>query len=398
MWRLEIEKLGPLEQLVLDESKLVLLIGPQASGKSTLAKAMYFFLSFPHELVSFCFKQQFNEHPIENLWVEQARRFLQFWDTASLAEAHIRFTFKDEIGIEVQGDANGLVKFHRSESFDRQFLEIFNGWRDTSPEIQLLSLNQTIQSFLGIDYPIYYIPAGRSILSQFSGQIMPIAGLDYTMEPFANLVNNFARHIPAIIQMALADPGQSTKQVSLALAVGQKLLKGEFRFEKEGRLFFGKGDSLPLSRISSGQQEALWIVYLLSYWLITRTNVFLVVEEPEAHLYPEGQRDMAFLLSLFVTNGGRGIITTHSPYLLGAFNNHMYAHQLGQKVGDAVAAVIPKEAWLDPQGVQGFFLDQGRAHSIIDSELGLLKSEAVDSASGLIGQEYESLLDLDFVP
>ncbi len=397
MWCLEIEKLGPIEHIALDESNLVLLIGPQASGKSTLAKALYFFLSFHQELINYCFLLKAKEHLLENLWIEQSKRVFQLWDPESLAFAQLRFTFRPEIFLEISGDEVGLVKIKGSEQFEREAQQIMLGWRDAAPSrgIQLLSLDESVRTMLAIEQEVFFIPAGRSMLSQLQGQVMPVVALDYTMQVFANLVNNFGMGLTPFFRMILAGSVGNAKRGQLALGVCQKLLKGEFRHEKEGRLFFDELRSLPLNKISSGQQEALWIAIFLVYWITMEEKYFLIVEEPEAHLYPEGQRDMAFLLSMFFSNGGRGMITTHSPYLLGAFNNHMYAFQLGQKVGEAVSAVIPKDAWIDPQGVQGYFLDKGHAQSIIDQELGLLKSEAVDSASGLIGQEYEALFDLD---
>ena len=40
---------------------------------------------------------------------------------------------------------------------------------------------------------------------------------------------------------------------------------------------------------SSGQQEIVWILNLLVYYLLTDHPVFFIIEEPESNLFPESQ-------------------------------------------------------------------------------------------------------------
>ena len=44
MQRIEVKNFGPLKDITLDIKDYMVFIGPQASGKSTLAKLIYFFL------------------------------------------------------------------------------------------------------------------------------------------------------------------------------------------------------------------------------------------------------------------------------------------------------------------------------------------------------------------
>jgi len=89
------------------------------------------------------------------------------------------------------------------------------------------------------------------------------------------------------------------------------------------------------------------------------------------------------------------MVTTHSPYILSSVNNLMYAYQVGTKKEVEVAARIPKDLWLDGSRVQAFFVDEGVLKDIIDAEQGLIKEEALDSASALINEDYEFLFELD---
>lgn len=78
---------------------------------------------------------------------------------------------------------------------------------------------------------------------------------------------------------------------------------------------------------SSGQQEVVWIFNLLFYYLLEEKKVFLILEEPEPHLYPESQRLIAEVLSLFANSDKQILITTRSPYVLGTFNYLLIAAQ-----------------------------------------------------------------------
>lgn len=49
------------------------------------------------------------------------------------------------------------------------------------------------------------------------------------------------------------------------------------------------------------------------------------MEEPESHLFPDAQKDMAEALGLFANKNNQLMVTTHSPYILGAFNNLLYS-------------------------------------------------------------------------
>ncbi|MCG6171626.1 AAA family ATPase, partial [Anoxybacillus sp. LAT_11] len=70
---------------------------------------------------------------------------------------------------------------------------------------------------------------------------------------------------------------------------------------------------------SSGQQEVVWILLLIFTVILERRRVFMVIEEPEAHLYPSAQKEMVALFALLLNaTDNTLVITTHSPYILSA--------------------------------------------------------------------------------
>ena len=75
---------------------------------------------------------------------------------------------------------------------------------------------------------------------------------------------------------------------------------------------------------------------LLFYYLLEGKPSCIILEEPEAHLYPDSQKYMAEALATFAHVGSQVIVTTHSPYILGEFNNLLYAAEIHWQMSSAM--------------------------------------------------------------
>lgn len=122
-----------------------------------------------------------------------------------------------------------------------------------------------------------------------------------------------------------------------------------------------------------------------------------IVEEPEAHLFPEAQMAAIQLLVLMLnsTSSGHLILTTHSPYTLTVINNLIYAAKVGAQHPEEVDSVIQKELWLPSENVSAYMLQNGEACDIMDKDLGEIKAEQIDGISNVINQQYDQLLQFD---
>lgn len=150
---------------------------------------------------------------------------------------------------------------------------------------------------------------------------------------------------------------------------------------------------------SSGQQEVVWIINFLVYYLATNQKVFLIVEEPESHLYPESQRLLAEALSAFrnTANGGsnRLLITTHSPYILGSLNYMLLAGQCLEKAADDVKKEIEPHLWIRKDGLAAWFVADGHIENGLneDDGLTLIKNELIDGASDEVNRLTDFVLE-----
>ncbi len=74
----------------------------------------------------------------------------------------------------------------------------------------------------------------------------------------------------------------------------------------------------------------------------------MIIEEPEAHLFPEAQKEISALIALLSNMKQSQItITTHSPYILASINNLILAHKVGKKYPEKVTPKVNKHLWID---------------------------------------------------
>ena len=79
-------------------------------------------------------------------------------------------------------------------------------------------------------------------------------------------------------------------------------------------------EKLDLHLISSATVELLPLIIFLKHFSQIDDRL-LVIEEPEAHLHPKAQIEMARLLVMLVNSGAKVLITTHSDYILNELSN-----------------------------------------------------------------------------
>ena len=107
----------------------------------------------------------------------------------------------------------------------------------------------------------------------------------------------------------------------------------------------------------------------------------LIIEEPEAHLHPGAQADMAVNLARMVRAGIRVIVTTHSDWLLQEIGNLTRAGEL-EKAGEEVSD-LPISLQKEEVGVWLFQKDGKVEEIAYDGINGVEPMEYLDVAEDL---------------
>jgi hypothetical protein len=255
------------------------------------------------------------------------------------------------------------------------------------------------------DKYLTFVPAGRSIFSRFtkSAHFPRNASTDFT-------IREFLPEVTALDNLLITSdydefkliPSNIVKEdkpaISAAGRLIQNILKGVYSTKDGNRaIYFGNDSYVALEDASSGQQESLWILMVLLERIIYSTPSLLFIEEPEAHLFPEAQRQIVELIGLF-SNSSRSqtVITTHSPYILAAVNNLLYANKVGREKPESVGKIIEKEFWLKYEKVSCYFVENGTIRNIMDEDLEMIKNEEIDTASTNLNSDYDKISDIEF--
>lgn len=430
MQKILIRNFGPLENIEIEVKDILLFIGPQASGKSTISKSIYFFKSLKDDLIRYIIelieKKDFKK-PLGSFAKKIRAKFLDFWGpTFHFGNMYLKYDFGKNISISISLKGR-YVNPNFSNLFKEKFLELIEratvfanqmGKRDSKflSSSDILSLESEKRAFLSNiqqlisdiffdDRDLVFIPAGRSLLATLSDQLQYIHPhrIDYLMRAFIERINNskaiFSKDLNELIieKKKLTQEKIDFPTLSIAKEIILNILKGEYRYDSEGeKLYFSSERYTKLNYASSGQQESIWILLLIFLIILNNKKVFIVFEEPEAHLYPEAQKELVDLISLISNcNDNQAVITTHSPYILSSFNNLLYAYTIGKIKPKAVESLIRRQLWINPDRINSFFTSNGVLRPIIDQELKLIQIEAIDSASEIINQVYAKLFEMD---
>lgn len=420
-----IENFGPVQRAEIDlNKKFQIIIGPQASGKSTVCRVAYFCRKIRDYIIQFISDPDLliNGHPSEastNLKKYLAKQFMGcFGTTKHMRLFYLRYAFgSHSITITLK---NGYVRFFFTRALNVQMDQIIHEAIDlyhdnnfafmTMKEIlnqnSLLrqQITKRIQTLFDDDSDIIYIPAGRSVLATMSEQLqdIPLFSMDLTMQEFISRIRetrqNFGVSLPDVVQNYVKTvKGQiNNTAVNLAIAKIKDILKADYTSDKDGeKLYYDDTHWVKLLYASSGQQESLWVLLPCFLQILHKQKSFIVIEEPEAHLFPDAQRSMVELIALMMrATSSNVMLTTHSPYVLTSANILVYAGSIEKQISK-VNAVIDSGVRIHPEDFAGYSIEDGCLQDIFNREAHMMDAEYIDQISTAINKELDELLEIE---
>lgn len=429
MTQIEIHNFGPIKDAKIDIKPMLVLIGPQASGKSTVAKLIYFFETLPEELFAEYSQSEETHINIEPYLANIIKN--KFLKTFGLKKKFkIVYTFFGNNFVQISETRGNLtIKF--SDSF---FEERKHGTILTTYKINLLNINQkdltsvleqqkilnkiyqeTKKIFGNKHEDSLFVIAGRNATVGFSHSFEDAFKQNLFQRNLLNgqtsdeiLMLSFMKCVSQMKDVFIKYNGFEgilstiNNNIKPFLESANKLiyniLHGKYLINNNGEFIVQDNVAVPLNEASSGQQEAIRILQDAFLGIYQGNNLFRIVEEPEAHLFPEAQKATIELLTLALNNKNDNnlIITTHSPYTLTVINNLIYAAKVGKDKPEKVKEIVPEALWLPTERVAAYFLKDGAAASIIDDELGEIDPKLIDLVSREINKKYGQITDIEY--
>ncbi len=458
MQKIVIKNFGPIEDAEIDIKKILVLIGEQASGKSTIAKLIYFFQSLRDDLFRQIFDATEDIHESKTQFdiatqfaFSIKEKFLDWFGSKVVVpsfELTYYFDTKKKKFVELSVKKSKLYVVLSKGFFDTLFLDDAKAiqnqldavrkessfWRKLFSSESPLNkkLLSNVNTILGIHQESQlYIVAGRSATVNYSEL--------FEKQFFSTILNNISENqknritsiddilmynfISRVIELKreynlpVFEPidywGDGSDSSAILKKTSEKnvaILKGEYSIENkiEQIRLSNSTQVITLAEASSGQQESLRIL-LDTLDIIRKTNqskALRIIEEPEAHLFPVAQKHLVELLALMVNQNeyNQLIITTHSPYILSVFNNLLFAQRVvskNQTVKKEVANVIDKDFWLNASDFAAYSLsnkalgsEQKYCEAIFDEATGLIAQNYLDTVSEMLSGEFSKLYSI----
>ncbi|WP_228021313.1 AAA family ATPase [Vasconcelosia minhoensis] len=429
MEKIEIRDFVGIKYITLEVKQINILIGPQASGKSIVAKLLFYFKSFISELINSAdkskskrdldksFKGKFEEYFPSSSWGNKNFRirysvnqdFIEIHrkQRAKKSSSEIVLSYSDFYKNEF-AELKSLIQ-KQSEKFAEQDLQASMLSRfDVVYDIQRSFLYKAAESLNKVaTFSQLYIPAGRSFFANLKSSIFTFLSEKNAVDPFLVEFGTYYERMKNPVRLSRLRRSINDKQLNDEIALlNKKILCGKYLKEDgEDYLEMDEGRKINIANSSSGQQETLPLAIILGTIAFMKPKVggnSIYIEEPEAHIFPAAQRDMVELIST-VYNSRKDslqfLITTHSPYILTAFNNLLQAGFLANDSNEEelkkISQLVPSSRFILSNELTVYSLSDGYSHSILDINTGLIDANIIDQVSNELAIQFDQLLDLD---
>lgn len=432
MRKLTVKNFSVIKDAELEFGKITVLIGPQSGGKSLLCKLAYFISA---ELPALTVNSASTGQPwsvFESLTIQ---KFREWFPPEGWGREPLQIEFRtNSYAVSFSGSQHDIEAPWFHVEFSPEFVEVYSNLTQESkqfdpsgpPQLQRDKerawgeIMRLLDPVL-IDMPTF-IPASRALFVNTATGFAALSNpdIDHTIRLFAQEISwNSAQWKIGTLSSGRGVTQQIGEEFK-RIARGYVVVHGS-------RPEFQADDSrvLPLTFLSSGTQELLPLFNVLErqfYWQEHRvvynegvrgfqnmptspgeTRPLMYVEEPETHIFPSTQFELVKLFAWLSSDPVlrfSWVITTHSPYILSAFNNLIEAGQVAQakpELKDEVAKVIPEKYWVNSDDFRAYSIHDGHLESIMDRETGLISANYLDQVSETIGMEFDELLRLGYV-
>ena len=440
MTHIKIENIGPIKKVELDLNKINVFIGPQSSGKSTIAK-----------IISYCSWYEKNRILGTRLNINFYKELLEFHNLddnyfcdESLIEYtssnyHIVFKGNDKETIFENNNVDPINIFHNKKieyiPAERNIVSIPGIGQYTESKNNILNFlydwfrakrekkennryKLPLESLNGVSY--YYIQEddtdklilenGKEIrLQKASSGLISVTPLLMIFNHVINEIYSEKRTLSPFetinieSKVELFDQNIQKKIRELIILVKEnkdiinKLKKELYDVETLSE------DNQSCNKIQTNVSQIEEILNK-SQKEVARLMGFdtdysyskIIIEEPELNLFPKAQQELVYYMleeSVKENREHQLVITTHSPYILFALNNCMMGGLVGKNIpNEEKESFASYKSWINPQYVSIYEIHDGELKCIQDED-GILEDNYLNKAYKENSSEYLSLLN-----
>lgn len=431
MESLNIDNFLTIREAEIEVKQFTIFIGPQGSGKSVIAKLLYFFREFlqqqfPRSIQNFEDKRDLQKAGLKKFeqlfppytWDKQDFSIIytngdveiilaRKEPTNKQSALHLNYS-ENLAGIHRRAKATYRKKQQGSEQ-EQTTKDVFVGKNDAF--LDVLYNHVYTSSYDYAFRPSVFIPASRSFFANLQQNVFSFLANNISIDPlikeFGSVYEfgktSYKRWSTPTERRFMRKSKDWMQSFDALFSYIEKIVAGKYVYEKDQDWIVSDHRRINLANASSGQQESLPMLIVLlsrSFFSEKFRPITFFIEEPEAHLFPVAQKDVVELLAkLNNLTGCRYVITTHSPYILTALNNLVYAKNLAayqnEQLDKQVSELVPSQAQVSFENISAYVVEDGEVASILDAEIKLIGTSIIDKVSDQFDAVFSKLLELE---
>lgn len=439
MTHIVIKNVGPIKNVEFDLNKINVFMGPQSSGKSTIAK-----------IISYCSWYEKNyileSKPLKDFYGELLE-FHNLEDSYFSDDSYIEYQSKN-CHIVFNGRDKKDIKRTATVGSDNLFknekIEYIPAERNVVAIAGIGEYNKTNNNILGFLYEWYEAKREKKKESPYVLPLKTLGNISYyyTQEDDADhLILEDGKEIklqhsssglisitPLLLvydyvlngiylKKRIKNPFETVnlrpKLDSYDEGLKERLEKmmndleeNRSRLNKAKKIFKELGDSMDDSVTKDVRSELdeiekamdkLQNEFNIEMGVDTNYNYSkVIIEEPELNLFPKTQQELVYYMLSVLNSDERDhqlVLTTHSPYILFALNNCMMGGLVKDNIPEKERhSFVSQTAWIDPKKVSIYEIHDGSLQTIQDED-GIIEDNYLNKAYKENSAEYLSLLN-----
>lgn len=415
MSTITIKNIGPIKEVVeISLNRINVFMGPQSSGKSTIAKIISFCTWVEKDVAT---SQSLSEYQENKTYFRE--RLESFHKIKGYFNSDSYIHYKSEVVDIVWENEECSISWVDKYAYKRSKIAYIPSERNMVilPEARKSEFGNTnIRSFL-----FDWFEARKKYSNENNLSVLNL-GVNYYYVEGSEEDHIRGNNNDAEYDILLSNASSGLQSITPLIAMVEYLTKWIYdedtiSFEQDERKqrvnrilavekvlkpYYDK-DDLPIGDIQElvnsfneklHEKEEKAVEYFDEYKTISNslfktTNSQFIIEEPEQNLFPETQRDLVyyFLQKCLNKEGNRLTLTTHSPYVLYALNNCMMAGLVSDKMeANELRKLKCNQSKINPVDVSIYEIREGVVRGIIQGEDGLISDNYFD-------QKMKDLMD-----
>ena len=389
MATITIKNVGPVKEANFALNKINVFMGPQSSGKSTIAK-----------IISYC---QWVEKRslLDGEYKEDVRKQLldfhhldkNYFDDNSCFDYEsefVKITYKGkDLKQEIKISEENILNYRKTKNIyipaERNFISVIPN---------LGKYNETSDNIMNLIYD--WFTAKKNFSKQNSLPILNF-GINYYQKGVdldMLILNDAKREIPL-------NTGSSGLQSVTPLIIIFEYLSVLFYREKTSLSVKENNELMRLLSIMTEPRRGTFGLNDDESAFIRRREEYFqtkfIIEEPEQNLFPETQRDLVYYLleKLQSEREHTLTITTHSPYILYALNNCMLGHLVKEKIlqDEDYKDLKSLKSSIDPTNVSAWEITEKGTINRIQGEDYLIEGNYFDACMKDVMDDFYKMIN-----